>query len=58
MKELNVLILRAVVGLIFAFLLLRVFYPEASAITAVGLGIVLVGLAYLFDYLRSRKSGS
>lgn len=57
MNELTILAVRAVMGGVFAFLLMRFFYPDARFYTVIGFGIVLVGLAYLFDFLRSRKSG-
>ena len=58
MKEPQTLIIRAIVGIVFGCLLIRIFYSGAPVVTGLGLGIVLVGLAYLFDYLRNRKSGS
>jgi len=54
---LKILIIRAVVGLVFAVLLTRFFHPEITGAATVGLAVVLVGLAYLFDYFRGRKSG-
>ncbi|MDY6904976.1 MAG: hypothetical protein SWH61_09840 [Thermodesulfobacteriota bacterium] len=57
MNNLTILAVRALLGIVFAFILIRFFYPGARLYTVVGLGIVLVGLAYLFDYLRNRKSG-
>ncbi len=58
MKDINVFIVRAVLGAAFAFLLTRFFHPGVSLAMVAGLAIVLVGLAYLFDYLRQRKSDS
>lgn len=53
----KVLIVRAVIGVVFAVLLTRFFHPEATAPAVAGLAVLLVGLGYLFDYLRNRKSG-
>lgn len=53
----KIFIVRAAVGLVFAVLLTRFFHPEATAAATGGLAALLVGLAYLFDYLRGRKSG-
>jgi len=54
----NVFIIRAVFGAVFAVILSRFFHPELNLIYVAGLGILLVALAYFFDYLRNRKSNS
>lgn len=41
----------------FAVLLTRFFHPEMTGAATVGLAVIMVGLAYLFDYLRNRKPG-
>lgn len=51
-------VIRLVLGAVFAVILTRAFYPGTAPIKIAGLAILLVGLAYLFDYLRNRKSGS
>jgi hypothetical protein len=48
-------VIRAVLGAVFAVLLSRFFYPEAKIPHVIGLGIILVGLAYFAEYLRNRK---
>ncbi len=50
--------LRAGLGAVFAVVLIRVFYPGTGWGKVAGLALLLVGLAYFFDYLRTRKSGS
>jgi uncharacterized membrane protein HdeD (DUF308 family) len=52
---LQVFIIRAVLGVIFGVFLSRVFYPQAPLVFVIGLVLVLVGLAYLTEYLRNRK---
>ena len=54
--EFGIFFLRAVLGGVFAVILSRFFYPDAQVIYVMGLGIILVGLAYFADYLRNRKS--
>ena len=56
-RGVTIFIVRAVVGLVFAVLLTRFFHPEMTGAATAGLAVIMVGLAYLFDYLRHRKSG-
>jgi hypothetical protein len=49
------LVIRAVLGAVFAVFLSRFFYPQAKVPYVIGLGIILVGLAYFAEYLRNRK---
>ena len=51
----HVFIIRSVLGVVFAVILSRVFYPDADIVYVVGLGIILVGLAYFVEYLRNRR---
>ena len=55
MTQFHVFIIRAILGAVFAVVLSRMFYPEAPIPYVVGLGIILVGLAYFAEYLRNRK---
>ena len=48
--------IRAVLGVVFAVVLIRIFYPGTHIGYVAGLAVGLVGLAYLFEYLRKRKS--
>ena len=57
MNRLNVFVIRAVVGAVFAVLLSRIFYPQANMIAITGLGFFLVGMAYVAEYFRNKKSG-
>ncbi len=47
---------RAVLGVAVAILITRMFRGAVSVTYAAGLAIVLVGLAYVFEYFRKRKS--
>jgi len=51
----QIFIIRAVLGILFAVFLSRIFYPRAPIYFTIGLCVVLVALAYLTEYLRRRK---
>lgn len=55
MTQFHVFIIRAILGAFFAVILSRMFYPDANLAYLIGLGIILVGLAYFAEYLRNRK---
>ncbi len=55
MTKLMIFIIRALMGAFFAFFLTRIFFPEATWTTIAEVGILLVFLAYVFDYLRGRR---
>jgi hypothetical protein len=56
MGRFYVFIIRAVFGAVFAVVLTRIFYPKTNFVYVVGLGVFLVGMAYLTEYFRKRKS--
>ena len=47
--------IRAVLGVAIAILITRMFRGSVSPEYVAGLAIVLVGLAYVFEYFRKRK---
>lgn len=51
----QVFVIRMVLGAVFAVILSRFFYPDAKIAYVAGLGIILVALAYFAEYLRNRK---
>jgi len=55
MNKLQIFAIRAMLGAFFAVLISRFFYPGAPLVYVMGLGIILVGLAYFAEYLRQRK---
>ena len=55
MGQFNIFVIRVILGAVFAVVLSRFFYPDAKIPYVIGLGIILVGLAYLAEYLRNRK---
>jgi len=55
MKNTRVIVIRLILSGVFAFILARLFFQEMSASRVIGLGIVLFGFAYLFEYVRKRN---
>ena len=56
MNQLTIFIVRAVVGLAFAAIVTRIFFGRIDPVYVVGLAIIMVGLAYLAEYLRGRRT--
>ena len=57
MNNFNIFVIRAVLGAGFAVLLTRMFYGEVAIPYVIGLAVILVGLAYVAEYFRNRRSG-
>ena len=55
MDRKQIFIIRAVMGAVFGVILSRFFYPNAPVACIISLCAVLVGLAYLTEYLRQRS---
>ena len=55
MTQLQIFIIRAVIGLAFAFFVTKVYYGNVNPFYIVGLAAILVGLAYFAEFLRNRK---
>ena len=56
MTQFQIFIIRAVVGGVFAVVLTKIFRPDAGAPAMTGLAVILVGLAYVFEFFRKKKS--
>ena len=56
MSQLSIFVIRAVVGLAFAAIVTRMFYGRIDPGYVAGLAAILVGLAYLAEYLRKRRT--
>jgi multidrug transporter EmrE-like cation transporter len=54
MRKFQIFALRLFLAVIFAFLISRLFFEEIAFIKIVGLALILLGLAYLFEYTRKR----
>ena len=57
MSALIIFVIRAILGVIFAVLLTRFFYPKATMLGTAGFAIGLVGLAYITERFRKRRKG-
>jgi hypothetical protein len=51
----QVFAIRAVLGIVFAVVILRFFYPGAGIAYSVGLAIFLVGMAYITEAWRHKR---
>ncbi|HDI59834.1 MAG TPA: hypothetical protein ENF48_05710 [Desulfobacteraceae bacterium] len=47
--------IRAVLGIVFAVVILRFFYPQAGIPHVAGLAIFLVGMAYITEAWRHKR---
>ena len=56
MARFHIFVIRVLLGAAFAVFISRFFFKQIHIVAVVGLGIFLVGMAYLFEYFRNRKS--
>ena len=56
MNQLSIFLIRAIVGLAFAAIITRLFHGRIDPVYVVGLAIIMVGLAYLAEYFRKRRT--
>ena len=54
MKKSQIIVIRLILSGIFAFIISRLFFQNMSMLKVIGLGVVLFGFAYLFEYIRKR----
>ena len=57
MKNTRIIVIRLILSGVFALIIARLFFQEMSASRVLGLGVVLFGFAYLFEYVRKRNKG-
>ena len=55
MTAFYIFIIRVIMGILFAILVTRLFYPEAGMVWVILVAAVLVGMAYIFESYRKRK---
>ncbi len=58
MSRFNIFVVRAILGIVFAVILSRFFYPGTQIAYVIGLAVFLLGMAYFFEYLRKNKTKS
>jgi hypothetical protein len=52
----SIFFIRAIVGAVFAVLLVRMFYPDKAIVYSVALAVFIIGMAYFFEYVRKNKT--
>ena len=57
MGSFQMFVIRLILSMMFAVLACRIFFQGTPLIKVFGLGIILLGLAYLFEYVRNRDKG-
>gem|GEM_PF-1364475 len=50
-----VFLIRIGLGVLFAFLMVRMFYPRGGILAVVGFTVFLVGMAYFLTHLRQKR---
>ena len=55
MNRFYIFVIRLILGAGFAVLLSRFFFPGASIPRVIGVGVCLVGLAYMAEYFRVKR---
>ena len=53
-----IFLVRAVLGVVFAVVLVRMFYPDKPIGYTIALAVFMVGMAYFFEYIRKNKENS
>ena len=56
MNRFSIFLVRAIVGAVFAVILVRLFYPDKAVIYSVALAVFMIGMAYFFEYVRKNKT--
>jgi len=54
--QFNIFIIRAVIGAVVAVVLTRMFYGKVEIVYVAGLAVFLVGMAYVMEYFRKKRS--
>lgn len=55
MTPFYIFLIRVAMGILFAILATRLFYPQAGVVKVIVVAAVLVGMAYIFEGYRKRK---
>ena len=56
MTQFNIFFIRAVIGTVVAVVLTRMFYGKIEIVYVAGLAVFLVGMAYIMEYFRKKRS--
>lgn len=52
-----IFLLRLILSTILAFIICRFFFQGAPLINIIGFAMIMLGLAYLFEYTKRRDKG-
>ncbi len=55
MKRVQKFAIRLVLSGLFAFIVTHIFFQGTTTIKVLGLALIFVGLAYVFEYLRRQN---
>jgi len=55
LTPLYIFMIRVVMGIVFAILATRLFYPDSGMVTVMAVATVLVGMAYILENFRKRN---
>ncbi len=55
MNRFYIFLIRFFLAVFFAVLITRFFYPDAGVVFMGGLGVIMISLAYLSEYFRTRR---
>ena len=55
MVNFNIFVMRAILGVVFAVVLTRIFHPEFHIAYVAAFAVLLVAMAYGLEYWRKRK---
>lgn len=54
MTRFHIFIIRAILGAAFAVIMIRLYFGKINLMYVIGLGIFMVGMAYVLEYFRNR----
>jgi hypothetical protein len=57
MGAFSIFIIRAIIAVLMALIISRMFFKEIPISKVAGLALVLLGFAYLFQYVKKRDRG-
>ena len=55
LQSFNIMVIRVILGVVFAVFLTRFFYGQVDPVWVAGLAIFLIGMSYVTEYFRKRK---
>jgi hypothetical protein len=57
MGTFEIFVIRLILSVVIAVLICRFFFQETPLIKVFGLALIMMGLAYILEYLKRRKKG-